>query len=305
MIMQTSVLGFQKSGPRVRPAFANLTSTIFINEILYDVTGTDAGEFIEVAGPAGTDLTGWSIVLYNGTGGASYDTDALAGVIPSQQGNYGTLSVSYASNGIQNGAPDGIALVNGTTLVQFLCYEGTFAATNGPANGQTCTDIGVSQSGTNAVGTSLQLQGSGTTYGSFTWNATSIAHTQNQPNTGQTFTGGPPVDNPPTVQSTTPADNAVNVAESANVTVTFSEAVTATGSSFTINCATSGAHPFALSGGPTTYTLDPTTNFTQGEVCTVTVVAAQVADQDGTPDNMAADYVFDFTVINVAPTPIH
>ncbi|MBC7931289.1 MAG: Ig-like domain-containing protein [Rubrivivax sp.] len=291
--------------PSITPNVPGTSSTIFINEILYDITGTDAGEFVEVAGPAGTDLTGWSIVLYNGTGGASYDTDALPSPIPSQQGGYGTVSVSYASNGIQNGSPDGIALVNNGTVVQFLCYEGTFAATNGPANGLTCTDIGVSQSGTNAAGTSLQLQGTGTTAGNFTWNATSIANTQNAPNTGQTFTGGPPVDNPPTVASTVPADNALNVAVNANVSVTFNEPVNATASSFQISCATSGTHAFTLSGGPTTYTLDPTTDFTQGEVCTVTVFAAQVTDQDGTADQMAQDFVFDFTVVNSTPVAIH
>jgi len=283
---------------------AGTNSTVFINEILYDITGTDAGEFVEVAGPAGTDLTGWSIVAYNGNGGAPYDTDALPSPIPSQAGGYGTVSVTYSGT-LQNGSPDGVALVNNGTVVQFLCYEGTFTAVGGAANGLTCTDIGVSQSGSNAAGTSLQLQGSGTTYGDFTWNATSIANTQNAPNTGQTFTGGPPVDNPPTVTSTTPADNANSVAVNSNISVTFSEPVNATADSFQISCATSGAHAFTLSGGATTYTLDPTTDFTQGEVCTVTVVAAQVTDQDGTPENMAADYVFDFTVINTAPVAIH
>jgi predicted extracellular nuclease len=117
--------------------------------------------------------------------------------------------------------------------------------------------------------------------------------------------GGPPPDIAPTVASTTPADNAVNVPVNANISVTFSEPVTASASSFTINCNQSGAHAFNLSGGTTTYTLDPTTDFTQGEVCTVTVVAAQVADQDGTPNNMAQDYVFDFTVINTAPVKIN
>src|SRR5690606_1016541 len=95
--------------------FSNPTTTVFINEIHYDNTSTDAGEAIEIAGPAGTDLTGWSIVLYNGSGGAVYDTDALSGIIPNQQGGYGTVVLTYPANGIQNGAPDGIALVNGTT----------------------------------------------------------------------------------------------------------------------------------------------------------------------------------------------
>jgi endonuclease G len=114
--------------------------------------------------------------------------------------------------------------------------------------------------------------------------------------------GGAPVDNAPTIANTVPADNVTGVATDANVSVTFSEPVTATGSSFQISCATSGAHPFALSGGATIYTLNPTVNFTPGEVCTVTVFAAQVADQDGTSNNMAADYVFDFTVADLSPT---
>jgi hypothetical protein len=46
------------------------TSVVFINELHYDNVGTDSGEAIELAGPAGTDLTGWTLVLYNGTSGA-------------------------------------------------------------------------------------------------------------------------------------------------------------------------------------------------------------------------------------------
>src|SRR5688572_11804661 len=79
-----------------RPAQAAIS--VFINEIHYDNTGTDAGEAIEVAGPAGTNLAGWSIVLYNGAGGAPYDTDALSGIIPNQQAGFGTISLSYPSN---------------------------------------------------------------------------------------------------------------------------------------------------------------------------------------------------------------
>ncbi len=67
--------------------------TVFINEIHYDNTGTDAGEFVEIAGPAGTDLSGYSIVLYNGANGLRYDTDALSGTIPDQQNGFGTVSL--------------------------------------------------------------------------------------------------------------------------------------------------------------------------------------------------------------------
>ena len=71
--------------------------TVFINEIHYDNTGTDAGEFVEIAGPAGTNLADYSIVLYNGAGGAAYDTDVLSGTIPDQQNGFGTVSLTYPS----------------------------------------------------------------------------------------------------------------------------------------------------------------------------------------------------------------
>ena len=37
----------------------SLGQTAFINEIHYDNTGKDTGEAIEIAGPAGTNLSGW------------------------------------------------------------------------------------------------------------------------------------------------------------------------------------------------------------------------------------------------------
>src|SRR5690606_35449458 len=43
---------------RALPLSAQSATPVFINEIHYDNTGTDAGEFVEVAGPAGTDLAG-------------------------------------------------------------------------------------------------------------------------------------------------------------------------------------------------------------------------------------------------------
>jgi len=96
-------------------------ASVFINEIHYDNSGSDAGEGVEVAGPAGTDLTGWSIVLYNGNGGGQYATISLSGTIPDQQNGYGALQFSH--NGIQNGAPDGLALVDtSNNVIQFLSY---------------------------------------------------------------------------------------------------------------------------------------------------------------------------------------
>jgi len=162
-------------------------TAVFINEIHYDNTGTDAGEAIEIAGPAGTDISGWTVVLYNGSNGAVYDTDPLNGAIPDMGGGFGVVVLNYPSNGIQNGSPDGIALVDANGLVvQFLSYEGVFTAVGGPADGLTSTDIGVSENGSGAVGASLQLTGSGTVYEDFTW-AGEQPNTFGAVNSGQSF----------------------------------------------------------------------------------------------------------------------
>jgi VCBS repeat-containing protein len=146
---------------------------VWVNEFHYDNVGTDAGEFIEVAGVAGTDLSGWTLVLYNGGDGGPYSTIALSGVIADQQNGFGTISVNAL--GLQNGprstAPmaDGFALVGPQgQVVQFLSYEGAFTATTGPAAGMTSTDIGVMQNGS-AEGLSLQLAGWGEHYADFQW----------------------------------------------------------------------------------------------------------------------------------------
>jgi len=128
-----------------------------VNEIHYDNSGTDEGETIEIYGPAGADLTGWSLVLYNGSNGTQYNTSNLSGTIPDLGGGFGVTTTTYPENGIQNGAPDGIALVDGSgEIVEFLSYEGTFAATDGPAAGLTSTDIGVAEGTSTSPDQSLQ-----------------------------------------------------------------------------------------------------------------------------------------------------
>jgi len=161
-----------------------IAQSVFINEIHYDNASTDTGEAIEVAGPAGTNLSGWEIVLYNGSTGNSYGTIALSGAIPDQDNGFGTIAVARA--GIQNGSPDGIALVNSGSVEQFLSYEGSFVANNGPANGMTSSNIGVSEAGSTPVGNSLQLTGTGSMAGDFTW-AAAQPNTFGATNTGQVF----------------------------------------------------------------------------------------------------------------------
>jgi predicted extracellular nuclease len=103
----------------------------------------------------------------------------------------------------------------------------------------------------------------------------------------------------PVVTSTLPANGAIEVAFGADVTVNFSEPVAAAAGWYAISCSTSGVHTAAQSGGPQSYTLNPDTDFSEGDSCTVTVDAAKVTDldPDDPPDQMAANHAFTFTTI--------
>ncbi|WP_372746234.1 T9SS type A sorting domain-containing protein [Lutibacter sp.] len=150
---------------------------VFINEIHYDNISGDTGEGFEIAGPAGLDLTGYKMVLYNGNGNNVLSTISLSGVFTDQLNGYGMI---WFASGMQNDL-EAMALVNSLDeVVQFLSYEGVITAIDGPAIGMTSTNIGVSESNTTTpVGYSLQLTDAG-------WVGPTLA-TLNAPNSDQTL----------------------------------------------------------------------------------------------------------------------
>ncbi len=107
-------------------------------------------------------------------------------------------------------------------------------------------------------------------------------------------TAAAPIDVAPTVQSTVPSSNAGNVAVSSTISIVFSEPVTASGAWYGISCTVSGTVAAGASGGPTSYLLTPNAALQQAETCTVSVVAAQIVDQDGVATAMASNHVFSF-----------
>ena len=143
---------------------------VWVNEIHYDNDGADVDEGVEIAGPAGTFLDAYTIYLYNGsaTSRSVYNTIPLSGVIPNEGDCFGAVWFPIA--GIQNGAPDGLALVkDGTNVLEFLSYEGTFVAADGPAEGMESVDIGVEQISSTPIGLTLQRVGSGKQASDFIW----------------------------------------------------------------------------------------------------------------------------------------
>jgi len=146
-----------------------IDSQVFVNEFHYDNDGSDVDEFVEVVAPATfSDLASVALTLYNGgTGGAYGGPVALSSFTRRELLDgfaFYTLDVS-----LQNGAPDGLALAMSDEVLQFLSYEGAFAATDGVAVGLTSTDIGVWQPPTTPRGSTLQLTGRGDSYADFAW----------------------------------------------------------------------------------------------------------------------------------------
>ena len=58
------------------------TSELATLRELTDRVRNGAGAVALIEGPAGMDLTGWTIVLYDGTNTTAYSTTALSGTIP-------------------------------------------------------------------------------------------------------------------------------------------------------------------------------------------------------------------------------
>lgn len=241
--------------------FIGISQSIFVNELHYDNAGADVDEGIEIAGPAGTDLTGYSIELYNGGTDVLYGSIvALSGVIPAQNNGYGTIN--FPVIGIQNGAPDGFALIDGSGIVvQFLSYEGVIGAAAGTAAGTNSTDIGVSETSSTPVGESLQLVGVGNIYTDFTW--TTQGHTKGALNTGQSF--GATL--PPTVSFdviSTSINEAIGTA-AININITNADSnPTSVDIALGISTATGGGVDFTYSS-PTTVTF-PASSSTQQTV---------------------------------------
>jgi hypothetical protein len=156
---------------------------LWVNELHYDNSGADVGEFVEVAVPSGVTVSSVTVSLYDGNTGTVYDTHALSTFTAGATVNGVTL-YSKAITPIDNGS-DGVCLDVAGSGFELLSYEGQFTATDGPCNGMTSVDTGVNENGA-AAGTSMSLQGTGTTGSDFTWSS-GITETPGAENTGQTI----------------------------------------------------------------------------------------------------------------------
>ena len=183
---------------------APAVADVWINEVHHTNAGTDVGEGVELAGPAGTDLYGYRVWAYSGSGGL-YSVDGPGGSSPSVSfrdaidDEGGNLGAVWAPAARLRGGCQGLALTDPAgRLVQFLSTGGCrFNALAGPifrlaeAVGATAaahpdslvwsTGIAgrrsaaggpprrVQEWSTMPAGFSLQLTGSGSAYADFAW----------------------------------------------------------------------------------------------------------------------------------------
>ncbi|CAN5903959.1 hypothetical protein BH11MYX2_BH11MYX2_17800 [soil metagenome] len=119
---------------------------LVINEIDYDNVGTDTAEFVEIYNPSASpiSLANKQLLLVNGSGNMVYSTiDLGTGTLAAgaylviaganvsvTAANATKLDPGWTQDKIQNGAPDGVALVDNTThtLIDALSYEGSITA---------------------------------------------------------------------------------------------------------------------------------------------------------------------------------
>ena len=131
------------------------TGLLQITEIHYDNAGQDVGEGVEVSGSNGATLGGWTLVFVNGSGGEVYRTVSLSGTLDGG-------AVWVPVEGVQNGSPDGVALLDPSgRTAEAWSWEGAMTGQDGTR----FRDLGVAQASDTASGMALLRVGDRWTLG--------------------------------------------------------------------------------------------------------------------------------------------
>ena len=304
---------------RQAPAVSAAPPTeLFISEYLESTPGNrKAIEIYNGTGSAIT-LTGtYNVVLYANGSSTPASPINLTGSIAAggvfllahtdTPAAYPSVTFNQTSGSLTFNGNDAVALRNGTTIIDVIGQIGNDPGAGGwgtdPAN---TTDNTISRKSTICAGDTNGTDAfdPATEWDGFA-NGTISGLGSHTANCG----GG---DTAPTVTGTSPVDNATNQAANVPITVTFSETVTISGTVTIVGSSSGTQNVTPTTSDNLTFSL-PHTDFANGETVTVTVDDAQVTDQDAIdpPDNMAADYVFGFTIVAPASvcgdpaTPIH
>lgn len=288
----------------LRPALA-LPADLFISEYIEGSSNNKALEIYNGTGAA-VNLTAsdYTIEMYFNGGTTSTLTHHLTGTIANNDVFVLTNSAATLP---------GITSVSDQTTASTGWYNGNDVVVLRKNNGGTIVDV-IGQIGNNPGtewGTGLTStadntlrrrasvcagdpNGSDAFEPSLQWDGFAVDNTVDLGTHTANCGGGG--DAAPTVSTVSPA-NGGRIGTSGNLTVTFSEPVTASSVAFSLICTASGNVALSATGGPTTFTLDPVVNLAPADVCSLIVDATLVTDQDGAPTPMSSDFMSSFSVI--------
>ncbi len=154
----------------------------WINEFHYQNAGNNQGQFIEIAMENGSFVSSsLTLRFYKSNGkltGSVINGDLLTTGVT--ENNITLYSIAY-----DLGNASGICLDYDGTVIQFISVGGVITASEGIANSLSSEDIGVSESNSTPLGSSLGLTGTGTQYSDFSWTLFSASATQGSTNTNQ------------------------------------------------------------------------------------------------------------------------
>ncbi|HEY5951997.1 MAG TPA: lamin tail domain-containing protein [Kofleriaceae bacterium] len=120
--------------------------SLVINEVDYDNVGTDSSEYLELFNPSAssTSLAGLAVVLVNGATNTDYATIDLSSLTSLGPGKYLVIAGAsvtvplsaekldpvWTQDEIQNGGPDGVAIVDTVkqVVIDAISYEGSITA---------------------------------------------------------------------------------------------------------------------------------------------------------------------------------
>lgn len=139
----------------------DIATNVFVNEFRY---GKDA--FVEIA-ITGVESGWYEVILYRGEDGLVYSRHELSVGIRHDEEQI-SFSLLDGITMLGDSGPSGLALVDTEQgiVLQFLSYDGSFVAEDGPARGLTSTNVEVDEW---QWGGSVQLGGSGCLSSDYIW----------------------------------------------------------------------------------------------------------------------------------------
>jgi predicted extracellular nuclease/methionine-rich copper-binding protein CopC len=292
---------------------------VVINEVDADTEGIDTAEFIELfdGGEGYTALDGLLVVLFNGADDLSYriidlsdqQTDELGYFLIGSSAVHG-VDLILPDSTLQNG-PDAVALYaaqpeaipNGSAIITNNLLDAVVYGTNDEQDDELLVLLAEGQAQVNEDG---RDNGQGDSNQRCPDGSGGQRHSDsflpNLPTPGNA--NKCTYDTAPFVTASTPDDQTVDVSLDTPIVITFNEPVDLLEGWIDFVCVKAGKPEIEARQSGNRVTLKPQESLLFNDACSVTILADRIVDSDteDPPDQMAADFVFDFQTTLYQPS---